>query len=140
MCTRVNVHVSLCMHMHCYYSETDESSSIVKFIIDCEYNHTVPSFIERVVRNLRNLLGDESVHADGVHSESGGTAVFVQMSAKAHARLWEFCKGQSSLLAGLHILEVSTVDGAVVFNLRPTACSDEGKTDWCSKKLRGMHR
>ncbi|XP_065189013.1 uncharacterized protein LOC135819687 [Sycon ciliatum] len=114
---------------------TDESSSIVKFIIDCEYNHTVPSFIERVVRNLRNLLGDESVHADGVHSESGGTAVFVQMSAKAHARLWEFCKGQSSLLAGLHILEVSTVDGAVVFNLRPTACSDEGINPDDQKRL-----
>ncbi|XP_065188974.1 uncharacterized protein LOC135819652 isoform X2 [Sycon ciliatum] len=114
---------------------TDESSSIVKFIIDCEYNHTVPSFIERVVRNLRNLLGDESVHADGVHSESGGTAVFVQMSAKAHTRLWEFCKDQSSLLAGLHILEVSTVDGAVVFNLRPTACSDEGINPDDQKRL-----
>ena len=134
MCTCVNVHVSLCMHMHCYYSETDQRSSIVKFIIDCEYNHTAPSFVKSVVRNLCNLLGDESIHADSVHGESGGTAVFVQMSAKAHARLWEFCKDQSSLLAGLHILEVSTVDGAVVFNFRPTACSGEGKTDWYCRK------
>ncbi|XP_065188977.1 uncharacterized protein LOC135819656 [Sycon ciliatum] len=113
----------------------DQRSSIVKFIIDCEYNHTAPSFVKSVVRNLCNLLGDESIHADSVHGESGGTAVFVQMSAKAHARLWEFCKDQSSLLAGLHILEVSTVDGAVVFNFRPTACSGEGITPDDQKRL-----
>ncbi|XP_065189018.1 mucin-2-like isoform X2 [Sycon ciliatum] len=107
----------------------DERSSIVKIIIDFEYNHKGrPSFVDRVVRNLRALLGDESIHADSVHGESGGTAVFVQMSAKAHARLWEFCKDRSSLLAGQHILEVSTVDGAVVLNFCPTACSDEGIT------------
>ncbi|XP_065189020.1 uncharacterized protein LOC135819697 isoform X2 [Sycon ciliatum] len=114
---------------------TDQRSSIVKFIIECEYNHTVPSFVKSVVSNLRNLLGDESIHADSVHGESGDTAVLVQMSAKAHARLWEFCKDQSSLLAGLHILEVSTVDAAVVFNLRPTACSDEGINPDDQKRL-----
>ncbi|XP_065188992.1 uncharacterized protein LOC135819670 isoform X2 [Sycon ciliatum] len=135
MCTCVNVHVSLCMHIHCYYSETDQRSSIVKFIIDCEYNHTAPSFIKSVIRNLRNLLGDGSIHADSVHGESGGTALFVQMSAKAHTRLWEFCKDQSSLLAGLHILEVSTVDGAVVFNFRPTTCNGEGITPDDQKRL-----
>ncbi|XP_065193580.1 uncharacterized protein LOC135824799 isoform X1 [Sycon ciliatum] len=104
----------------------DESSYIVKFIIDCEYNHRASSFIDRVVGNLCNLLGDQSIHADSVHRESGGTAVFVQMSAQTHAKLWEFCKDRSSLLAGQHILEVSTVDGAVVLNFRPTACSGEG--------------
>ncbi|XP_065188990.1 uncharacterized protein LOC135819669 [Sycon ciliatum] len=113
----------------------DQRSSIVKFIIECEYNHTAPSFIKSVIRNLRNLLGDGSIHADSVHGESGGTALFVQMSAKAHTRLWEFCKDQSSLLAGLHILEVSTVDGAVVFNFRPTTCSGEGITPDDQKRL-----
>ncbi|XP_065188983.1 uncharacterized protein LOC135819662 [Sycon ciliatum] len=113
----------------------DQSSSIVKFIIDCEYNQTAPSFTNMVIRNLRNLLGDWSIHADIVHGESGGTAVFVQMSAKAHTRLWEFCKDRSSLLAGLHILEVSTVDGAVAFIIRPTTCSGEGITPDDQKRL-----
>ncbi|XP_065189012.1 uncharacterized protein LOC135819686 [Sycon ciliatum] len=113
----------------------DQRSSIVKFIIECEYNHTAPSFIKSVIRNLRNLLGDWSIHADSVHGESGGTAVFVQMSARAHTRLWEFCKDRSSLLAGLHVLEVSTVDGAVVFNFRPTTCSGEGITPDDQKRL-----
>eukprot|EP00117_Sycon_ciliatum_P034633 scpid87690/ scgid5163/ len=104
-----------------------QSSSMVKLIIDVQYDNWVcDNSVYRVINNLRSLLGGTNITASTVHGESGGTAVLVQMSHQAHQKLYELCRDRPETLGALHILEVSTVDGAVVFNLRHPASDTNG--------------
>ncbi|XP_065188950.1 uncharacterized protein LOC135819634 isoform X2 [Sycon ciliatum] len=107
------------------------SSWVVKLIIDCNFeDRFCRRFIDSVLSSLGGILGNdctENLNGGRVHGESGGTAVLVQMTAQAHEKLYELCRDRPGLLAGLDILEVCTLDGAVAFNLRPIAVDSQGK-------------